>query len=283
MARKITLTVLILVCAVVATGYLLMDGNSLADVKVSATSTRLPTTETITTIRNTNTPEPTSEPLPSFVNVGASVGQVDITMDFVVLPREVKVLPATARTIYGTTAKRIKPLGRVITAGAIVDGGKCTPTNGADYCDSIALGQGLLAGTFSQNAIRAYDEMGQRCGNGANEIILRPNSVRFSFNSCHTPRDGSCQAATVLNAVARKAGFSTHRSPHILTKYGYVPVFRMDGTLYNNGVSAGDKDTVVIWTPTESDLKIDPRKEVVGRFTWEVIEGKGIVVYAFLE
>jgi len=243
---------------------------------------------------------PTATPIPpaQFVIVADSVGQVTAEIEFVTLPRGIKVKAAAAQQVYGTKAN-IKAIGRVQTANAIIEGGQCTPTNGADYCDSIALNQGMLAASFSYNAVHAYDEMAQRCGGGKNEITLNPGDPRFSFNACHQGYGpstgylgnggGACQAASLLNAIMRKAGLKTYRKPHVISieEYNWVPtyfpIFRMDGTMYNSGVASGDMDTVAIWTPNGYDLKADPRTDVAVRITWEIIEGKGIIAYAYLE
>jgi hypothetical protein len=254
---------------------------------------------------NTATPAPTVAPVATptiYVPIAPTVHLASVTAS--AKASFEKLDDYMLVTQYGGNKQQMLALtdvtrGRVTTIGAILENGNCTPTNGADFCDSIALydpskkpSEQYLSKSLSDNAVRAFIEMQQACGiEGRAEIIIDESTGTFSFNKCHPSGygaeysgngGGACQAASAVNAALRKAGFATIRHPHCLWSYGtggdcrYFPIARGDGTWMNGGNRTGDKDTVVIWTPTNSDLRAPPIPGKKAKVTWEV--GKTVIV-----
>jgi len=86
--------------------------------------------------------------------------------------------------------------------------------------------------------------------------------------------NGVCQAATVFNVAAVKAGLQTIRRDHVINGVGYVPIKDGDGKYIPRN------QTVVIWKPG-TDLVVVNNTAQTAVFTWKVTDTRIDVYVTF--
>ncbi|MCS7135053.1 MAG: hypothetical protein NZ893_01265 [Candidatus Aenigmarchaeota archaeon] len=132
-----------------------------------------------------------------------------------------------------------------------------------------------------------YLELGSNGDYNGTFVIPAGNGI-YSANKTHPSKyektnkldykgkgEGACQAATLLNVVAIKLGYSTEADKihYINSLERYVPIYRGDGWEI-------PKDLTVNINHGGSDLRIQ-QQEKIGYFEWKVYEisdGKKIIV-----
>lgn len=192
--------------------------------------------------------------------------------------------PPKAQVYYDSKGR----IERIITPeGTKIEKGNCIPPKNYTACDSLALYPPYLSPLLAHNVIVFYLELGSNGDYSGTFVIPAGNGI-YSVNETHPSKyektnkldykgkgDGACQAATLLNLVAIKLGYSTEADKihYINSLKRYVPIYRSDG-------GKVPEELTVNINHGRSDLRIQQQEET-GYFEWKVYEisdGKKIIV-----